>query len=76
MADMIAQNEEFITSLNEMIELLSGLDGAEFYARVNRTAGAANAESYDTGGYTGTWGSSGKLAFLHEKENVFNADDT
>ena len=32
--------------------------------------------SYDTGGYTGDWGPSGKLAVLHEKELVLNADDT
>jgi hypothetical protein len=31
---------------------------------------------FDTGGYTGDWGSSKKLAFLHEKELVLNADDT
>lgn len=31
---------------------------------------------YDTGGYTGTWGMDGKLAFLHEKELVLNASDT
>ncbi len=35
-----------------------------------------NFQSYDTGGYTGSWGNSGKLAFLHEKELVLNADDT
>ena len=33
-------------------------------------------ESLATGGYTGEWGDSGKLAFLHEKELVLNADDT
>lgn len=32
--------------------------------------------SFDTGGYTGSWGSSGKLATLHEKELVLNATDT
>ena len=32
--------------------------------------------SFDTGGYTGQWGSSGKLALLHEKELVLNANDT
>ena len=32
--------------------------------------------SYDTGGYTGSWGSYGKLAMLHEKELVLNAADT
>jgi hypothetical protein len=32
--------------------------------------------SLDTGGYTGEWGHSGKLAMLHEKELVLNANDT
>ena len=31
---------------------------------------------YATGGYTGNWGPEGKLAVLHEKELVLNADDT
>ena len=32
---------------------------------------------YDTGGYTGDWGTSdGKMAFLHEKEIVLNKEDT
>ena len=29
-----------------------------------------------TGGYTGVWGSEGRLAFLHQKELVLNAEDT
>ena len=33
-------------------------------------------QSYDTGGYTGDWGPEGKLAVLHEKELVLNAQDT
>ena len=32
--------------------------------------------SFDTGGYTGEWGSYGKLAVLHEKELVLNKNDT
>ena len=32
--------------------------------------------SYDTGGYTGEWDSSGRLAMLHQKEIVLNAHDT
>jgi TP901 family phage tail tape measure protein len=32
--------------------------------------------SFDTGGYTGSFGSSGKLAMLHEKEIVLNKYDT
>lgn len=31
---------------------------------------------FKTGGYTGEWGSEGKLAILDEKELVLNADDT
>lgn len=32
--------------------------------------------SFDVGGYTGTWGSSGRLAMLHEQELVLNKADT
>ena len=31
---------------------------------------------YDTGGYTGDWDNSGRLALLHQKELVLNAKDT
>ena len=34
------------------------------------------AKTYDTGGYTGSWGPEGKIAILHEKELVLNAQDT
>lgn len=33
-------------------------------------------DGYDTGGYTGSWDSSGRLAMLHQKEIVLNAQDT
>ena len=36
----------------------------------------ASASSAASGMYTGSWGDSGKLAILHEKELVLNADDT
>lgn len=32
--------------------------------------------SFRTGGYTGSWGESGRLAVLHQKELVLNKDDT
>ena len=35
-----------------------------------------NSASYDTGGYTGTWGPEGRWAMLHQKEIVLNAHDT
>ena len=33
-------------------------------------------QKYDTGGYTGSWDASGRLAMLHQKEIVLNAHDT
>ena len=41
------------------------------YETLGRMLGA-----FDTGGYTGSWGSSGRLAMLHEKELVLNREDT
>ena len=35
-----------------------------------------NNASFDTGGYTGDWGPEGKLAVLHQKEIILNAQDT
>ena len=44
----------------------------------NKYAGLAfvRMESYDTGGYTGDWGSDGRLAVLHQKELILNQEDT
>lgn len=48
---------------------------------ITKLAGPAVGYGYDTGGYTGSWSGinnkeNGKLAFLHQKELVLNADDT
>ncbi len=40
------------------------------------TRNAFKLQGFDSGGYTGAWGSYGKLAMLHEKELVLNAQDT
>lgn len=45
-------------------------DGAFGWLKKDQISG------YDTGGYTGNWDKSGKLAFLHQKELVLNAKDT
>ena len=55
-------------------------------AYLNKTFGATSPEkktvkqlgfqSMDTGGYTGSWGPDGRLAMLHQKELVLNAEDT
>lgn len=38
--------------------------------------GHFNGRAFDTGGYTGEWDSTGRLAMLHQKEIVLNAHDT
>ena len=43
---------------------------------VSSSAGFVKHFGYDTGGYTGNFGSEGKLALLHEKELVLNKEDT
>lgn len=48
---------------------------AELKKKVAEAVGREMAEMR-TGGYTGTWGPEGKLAVLHEKELVLNAQDT
>ena len=45
-------------------EILSGKDSLKHY------------EAYRSGGYTGEWGEDGRLAVLHQKELVLNANDT
>ena len=45
--------------------------------KIDPHVGPDGQTTFDTGGYTGNWGSTeGKLAILHEKEQVFNKDDT
>lgn len=43
---------------------------------VRNNAKSMDVRAYATGGYTGEWGSEGKLAMLHEKELVLNKTDT
>ena len=38
--------------------------------------GAVRAARFDSGGYTGSWGSTGKMAILDEKELVLDKEDT
>jgi hypothetical protein len=47
--------------------IVNGIMGGNYYKKYY----------YDTGGYTGNWNSKeGKLAVLHQKEQVFNEEDT
>ena len=50
---------------------------ADIYWRGRKKGvGTAVQYSYDTGGYTGEWGTDGRIAILHQKELVLNAKDT
>ena len=67
---MITKTEQLLNLINQLYETKSDEDsGAE-------TPDIQTPTGFDTGGYTGAWGSMGKLAILHEKELVLNANDT
>ena len=51
------------------------LNGQEYYISANSHQKLSDV-GFDTGGYTGQWGPSGKWAMLHEKELVLNKKDT
>lgn len=44
--------------------------------KVRKMLGVGHISSFESGGYTGSWGKEGKLAMLHEKEIVMKKDDT
>lgn len=74
---IIKRNEDFLDGL---IKALAELNKVQYNtAPENNPALAGNTwspASFDTGGFTGSWGPDGKLAFLHEQEEVFNKHDT
>jgi len=52
------------------------LDIFDFYKMRDKYKWGLGTSGFDTGGYTGSWGPEGRLAMLHQKELVLNADDT
>ncbi|WP_412094817.1 phage tail tape measure protein [Bacillus haynesii] len=60
---------------NNLIDKLKEASKALNVVVAGNTTGKKVA-SFDVGGYTGTWGSSGRLAMLHEQELVLNKADT
>lgn len=78
--DLITANEEYIKSINAVIAAESGKatvgNTTDNVPTVTTTTTTEPIASCDTGGYTGEWGPSGKLAVLHQKELVLNATDT
>jgi hypothetical protein len=52
------------------------LSKSDFENSLNHVAKKFGISLFDTGGYTGEWGSYGKLAMVHEKELILNPNDT
>lgn len=79
MEKIIQANLNVIESFNSMLEALS-IDPSDLEITYNvakkMDSDAKKPDSFDTGGYTGNWGSSGRLAMLHQKELVLNESDT
>ena len=78
MNEIINANLAVIESFNEMLATLSMDDSTVTvkYDIQNHNSDALNAERFATGGYTGSWGNTGKLGILDEKELILNKDDT
>lgn len=72
---IISRNEQFIIALNEALDALNRKEFVQGQL-LPYIGSYIDPSSFASGGFTGTWGSGGRLAVLHEKENVFNADDT
>ena len=68
----------------EDVDLITRIKAFQDFLRIpdsgywdEATYNEAKRRGFDTGGYTGQWGSNnGKLAFLHQKELVLNPEDT
>lgn len=77
MEKIIQSNLDVVESFNNMIANLSiGPDDITIKYDITNSAKDQKAKSFDTGGYTGEWGTAGKLAVLHQKEMVLNENDT
>ena len=74
--------EEFINSDGGLLEYLTNNAVGDYEVLVrpssngNGDGDPPEGEGFATGGYTGSWGASGKLAWLHEKELILNKNDT
>ena len=79
--ETLAGNEQLINSFNELLRAWSGVSSLpdttpESKKVSTQSAPTPKTSSFDTGGYTGSWGADGKFALLHEKELILNAEDT
>lgn len=79
--ETLAGNEQLINSFNELLRAWSGVSSLpdttpESKKVSTQSTPTPKTSSFDTGGYTGSWGADGKFALLHEKELILNAEDT
>lgn len=79
--ETLAGNEQLINSFNELLRAWSGVSSLPDTTPESKKVSAQSVptpktSSFDTGGYTGSWGADGKFALLHEKELILNAEDT
>ena len=79
-ASFVSAMENYKIEIGEYTSQIKNLIGKETH---EDRSGGGNFQypnqsyyKYDTGGYTGEWGFEGKLAILHQKELVLNANDT
>ena len=70
----LADGREGYVAPGSLYSLRWGKNGVPYKGEAIKTFSKAG--SFDTGGYTGEWGSTGKMAMLHEKELVLNKKDT
>lgn len=75
MEKIIQSNMDVINSFNDMLAAL-GADANNISIKYDITRGDEGIQRFASGGYTGEWGTSGKLAVLDEKEMVLNQNDT
>lgn len=60
------------TSVNELLKLNPQITNPNLIYPNQKI----NIPKFNTGGYTGEWGTEGRLGILHEKELILNKDDT
>lgn len=71
----------YYKAAQDMLDAVNGGASAlqwwvEIMNKITKDNPYKGASSFDSGGYTGPWGSEGKLALLHEKELILNKTDT
>ena len=74
--DYKLKGQEFVDFFSNNINLYKNGGGASTYSSLSDEELKKKLAGLASGGYTGEWGNTGKLALLHEKELVLNKDDT